>query len=964
MPTSSDRSFVLARTLLALCAASPLTLAQTAPAPRMDVASQEAIQISPFEVTSDKDVGYLAANTLAGSRFNTPLKDTAAAISVFTPEFLSDIGAFNLTEAMNYAVNVERQLDDDRPAVNGNETISGYQSFRVRGMTASTARNYFVWNLPPEVSLVERIEDSRGPNAVLFGIASPGGLINANTKQPLAGRAFRKGSFTVGDHDSWRGTIDINQPLLRDALALRLNLVDEKNNGFRHHAFENHQRGHLAASYRLSESTRIRAEYEHGQIDSNQPKTFTLTDRFLLWNGMGRPTFASVPSTAMRTANGIIQNATAAAQPRVTYIANSDLLVAMNGTLATSGTGNVITDTRMADYSVNVGGPGQDRSSRFNALSAFLEHTFSRTTFLELAYNHQDHIFDRYDARAGEVNGLNGDPQQLLPTGAPNPYAGKLFIESSWTRLLLRENTDTGRAMLSHELDAKKWGNYRFALLGQYDKGFTSGLTANEMWTDAATGLAAFNPTTPENAANNVWRRNYVTERDWGSYYVQGPGPGSSITSRRDPITGRTLTARFIPATSGASPSETYTTTKTLMIAAQARYFDGRVVLAGGIRRDDLDEFNVAHRRDPVTQEWMIARNPADADPTALATSNNNVGRTKTAGIVVHPIPRLSLFYNWSDNVALPARGATTMPADGTPGNPVAVPSPHGNGQDVGFALDLFDGKVSARATYYETKGEQQSTTFSAPTRNANTRILDALQTASIISKAEHDLRNTVGGQGLFDWTSQGVELQLTGNVTRNWRLMANYSITDGNETNKFVEWWAWEAQNRAYLAALQAKTPETNIYNVMTSTRSIRDELDFIVNGDNALGAQTAAAGKGKLGNRRDKVSLFTRYNVSQGWLKGVFVGGGYRHQSKMFVGLDPRGEKLYGNSFWYADALLGYNVRGLRNGRGLSFQLNVMNVFDRQRPLVTRYDASGAIFRNVVQPPTTWRFTTNIEF
>ena len=56
----------------------------------------ELVVLSPFEVNATSDVGYLAQNTLAGSRLNTALKDTAAAISVLTPEFLSDLAATNV----------------------------------------------------------------------------------------------------------------------------------------------------------------------------------------------------------------------------------------------------------------------------------------------------------------------------------------------------------------------------------------------------------------------------------------------------------------------------------------------------------------------------------------------------------------------------------------------------------------------------------------------------------------------------------------------------------------------------------------------------------------------------------------------------------------------------------------------------------------------------------------------------
>ena len=62
--------------------------------------------LSPFEVTGEKDVGYQAGNTTSGSRLNSSLKDTAAAVMVFTPEFLSDFGATSLADLIGYAPNM------------------------------------------------------------------------------------------------------------------------------------------------------------------------------------------------------------------------------------------------------------------------------------------------------------------------------------------------------------------------------------------------------------------------------------------------------------------------------------------------------------------------------------------------------------------------------------------------------------------------------------------------------------------------------------------------------------------------------------------------------------------------------------------------------------------------------------------------------------------------------------------
>jgi outer membrane receptor for ferric coprogen and ferric-rhodotorulic acid len=54
---------------------------------------EEAVELSPFIVSTQSEKGYAATNTQDGSRLNTPLRDTPGAISVFTKDFLDDLGA-------------------------------------------------------------------------------------------------------------------------------------------------------------------------------------------------------------------------------------------------------------------------------------------------------------------------------------------------------------------------------------------------------------------------------------------------------------------------------------------------------------------------------------------------------------------------------------------------------------------------------------------------------------------------------------------------------------------------------------------------------------------------------------------------------------------------------------------------------------------------------------------------------
>src|SRR5215213_5853665 len=105
MKTSLSKSL-----LLVAWAAASAAVAQTVTPPPLDAASvkydankngvldpdelaaknSDAILLSPFEVRTDQDRGYQAANAGSGGRVDMPLKLTASATSAFTKEFLED----------------------------------------------------------------------------------------------------------------------------------------------------------------------------------------------------------------------------------------------------------------------------------------------------------------------------------------------------------------------------------------------------------------------------------------------------------------------------------------------------------------------------------------------------------------------------------------------------------------------------------------------------------------------------------------------------------------------------------------------------------------------------------------------------------------------------------------------------------------------------------------------------------
>jgi outer membrane receptor for ferric coprogen and ferric-rhodotorulic acid len=60
--------------------------------------SDEPIVLSPFEVRTDVDQGFVASSSLAGGRLATDLKDTPVAYSVLTRDVMDVLNLNSLTD--------------------------------------------------------------------------------------------------------------------------------------------------------------------------------------------------------------------------------------------------------------------------------------------------------------------------------------------------------------------------------------------------------------------------------------------------------------------------------------------------------------------------------------------------------------------------------------------------------------------------------------------------------------------------------------------------------------------------------------------------------------------------------------------------------------------------------------------------------------------------------------------------
>src|SRR5262245_19151893 len=121
----------LASAVLSLGLALASLPAQTAPTPSAGATDETTVKLDPFNVNATSDVGFVAANSLAGGRMTMALKDTPVAYSVLTSEFLE---AFNITDAgkaSDFSVNTNQYVGDGLQGTSGNTTVVD----RIRGQT-------------------------------------------------------------------------------------------------------------------------------------------------------------------------------------------------------------------------------------------------------------------------------------------------------------------------------------------------------------------------------------------------------------------------------------------------------------------------------------------------------------------------------------------------------------------------------------------------------------------------------------------------------------------------------------------------------------------------------------------------------------------------------------------------------------------------------------------------------------
>jgi iron complex outermembrane receptor protein len=968
-----------------------------------------AVLLSPFEVRTDKDYGYIATNTLAGSRLNSAIADTPATIQVMTKDFLKDIGAVNVTQAMEYAVASGNDIGSGNVGgTTGNSLIEQDYNFMIRGYhNVQLTRDFFPTTIDGDAFNLERIDISRGPNSILFGVGGAGGIVNITPKQAEVGQNIAEGLFRVGSYRSYREAVDVNRTLLDRKLAVRLNLMNQDAGGYQDFVTDNQKRAALALTWKPTESTTIRVSAEVGKLHQNRARPWLPFEQVANWKDNGSFYFpygttqyggsvtdniytqwnaflpgAGGPSNPLRTA-GYITGTT----PYVTDgpIAGHVLWAGTSGQAAryyrTSfgyGVSGFNSALNMADGSVprtlNISGTGSFVEKKYNTLGATIDQKLAKNLYLELVVNRSsmdqrnqipmgfssialmkdvtttlpsfnaDRSYDATGPQPGQGRG-----QLNFNTIISNPYVGQYMAFYNPSYNLHKLVNDDVRLQLAYQFDFGKWAGKHNLL------GFASRSKATREEEDfSERNVDPNRPTGPnsryDSGLNFSGRISHIDPFS-GSLSERGvpnpwthPIPSGPIYG--DPAHG------FTDGWIAGGWSKNTSTIDTVAVAMQSKFLSDNLVTTVGIRRDKLDINNYDGHQDAMG----VALAPT------LSTTGvvNESATTHTIGAVYNlPFLRgVGVFANKSTNFQ-------DQPGNvlfGDQGRQSPVGPIKGDGQDIGLRFDFFGGRLSATLDYFKVNQANAASGFDGNVYN----YISAIWKTIANNGPNGSLTDThqADGSDTSSQLSKGGELEVTANPTKNWRVSFNIS----KDTNVVS---ALDTQVLAYinanLAEWQAKSGLS--YDVTQSPGVL---------GNNTIGALIAGVqgliavdkqneGQIETNQRRWNSNLFTAYTFDRGPLKGLVVGGGVNYRGAEVLGQNPTTHQMFtGSSYYTANGLLGYQFKLKKVD--VKVQLNVQNLFDytNQQVLASSWNpAAGNLTKFYYYIlPRSYSVTTTVSF
>ncbi len=642
--------------------ASP-AFAQTREASLSD---DNVVELSPFVVETSRDVGYMAANSISGTRLNMAIKDVPLNLDVITGKLIQDTGSVSLRESLRYSAGIVLQsqsdafadLDTDPSSAGANDPRgvtrrAGESTSKMRGFTSdSNLQDGFRRNYTADSVNIERVEILRGPSALLYGIGNFGGVVNYITKKPVFEREMYHFGTMVGSHNMMRGDMDINMPLAAEGSwlakfkpAIRVTAAWQHNEDYTDFYKNDYWVVNTALKFKPFETSTVNLSFEYG--DKKEV-------------GVG------------------FQNLRANAN---------------DGTPAAGRDALWQTDIYDPETSTVIGHNVDNRTFRWSGkdtyqkgpymnFSADLEQKIIENMIFKVGYSHSDATFDTRQVQAGLLrDGVLPDSytdaygnvltnrkavlfaevfdfkQQESSVGSPPPASyPNGVIGYEWVDVDKNEKNDQIRAELMYRLDLGTWGNHTFVAGTQYSQKRTESDQYGPGYSYGG------------NPVNAYQRYSYKNPYDFTPivYGVQGDG---ALDNPREHLYN-TVDKQWNLGYYGVY---------------QGQFFKDKLTIIGGVRWDRSDASNVRKYIYETTHDTEYQGRISETAPSAYSPQ---------VGISYALTDQLSVFGVYSTGVV-----PYYNDRDGN-GNLLA-PSKAKN-YEVGIKFDLADGKFSGTISAFK----------------------------------------------------------------------------------------------------------------------------------------------------------------------------------------------------------------------------------------------------------------------
>ena len=959
--------------------------------------AEQAVVLSPFTVEAGTEKGYLATQTLNGTRLKTDLRDIGSALTVFTEQMMNDLGANSIYDLMAFAPNTDPFIMSTSDITgNGNDFINIATKFVSRGGASTVvSQDFFANGIPNDRFNSEALTFSRGPNAILFGLGNAAGAFVSSTKRAKNTTATAI-EYQMDNRGGFRGTLDHNQVLRKNLLSLRYNGLYETLHTFRIPT-QSFQRRHFATlTLTPFRTTTIRVNYEQGLINAPAVRPWPDYDGVTPWIAAGRPliptytntatgkpagtqnfVFGGIVSTALSPAGTAIpaQNLNNQGQSALPSFANG---YAVNGANFRS----LVDESIYPTFATNFGNTAF-RLTDYNIRSAYWEQEVTRDFFLEAAYNRVDSNLIALNGFVGQSSQIFADPNIRLPNGDLNPNVGMLYSQAQSTRIDAPGVAENFRVMASYNLDLTRRGPRWLRLLGRHQAAVFMEHSDNQGWSSNnnlfnVTPFATTGATAAITNGANLLQYRYYYDPARGKI---GTNAGQTFLTYPVLYANTALPARnpsgvtpgFV-AQQGPSVSESIVTTRAL--AVQSFLWDGRLVVTNGIRHDlqtgwTATPADFASSRDANG----IAPRPAGINLRTFKPSSrlSRGGHTATHGVVLHALPWMSLSYNTSNNFQVNAAGKDIY------GD--LLPNPEGQGRDYGLKFAFLDRRLFVDVTYYTNSSVNASDSISSNAAG-NFKQIDNVWEAIATYTGDVRYRTYPYSSISTTWadvvstTSKGWEFGVTANATPSWRVSVNGSVRGDNTTSTRGTIVArYFAQ---YLPVIKSHPEWQQLAaSGLTVANRVADIENTLVN--------FAAIRNSPASNFAAKwtLNLIQSYDLPREAvvagvpLAGVSVGASMNARGKAINGfavdsnlvLDPT-RPYTSPSYAVFGAWVTYKRKLFRNRVDWRLQLNVRNVLDQYTvyPLIDvdsrdgRHTPSTAVY--TLKEPRTFLFTSALRF